>query len=115
MLFGNMSYKPLADMARAAVRNTDNFHWTFITILAFVVYVYATEYQRKNFSGIVAGLALYMVHWLYEITNALSPPTYRFSWRLFWCRTQNRKHNGCSSGVSRSLTRCSWVFSSRLA
>jgi hypothetical protein len=53
------------------VRNTDNFHWTFIAILAFVVYVYATEYQRKNFSGIVAGLALYMVHWLYEIINAV--------------------------------------------
>ena len=71
MLFGTMSNKPLADLARAAVRNTDNFHWTFIAILAFVVYVYATEYQRKNFSGIVAGLALYMVHWLYEITNAI--------------------------------------------
>jgi hypothetical protein len=71
MWFGTLSNEPLADMAKAAVRNTDNFHWTFIAILAFVVYVYATEYQRKNFSGIVAGLALYMVHWLYEIINAV--------------------------------------------
>jgi len=71
MMFGNLSNKPLADMARAAVRSTDNFHWTFIAILAFVAYVYATEYQRRNFSGIVAGMALYMVHWLYEITNAI--------------------------------------------
>ena len=71
MWFGTMNNKPLADMAKAAVRNTDNFNWTFIAILAFVAYVYATEYQRRNFSGIVAGMALYMVHWLYEITNAI--------------------------------------------
>ena len=52
MWFGNNALKPLANMARNAVRSTDNFNWTFIAILAFVVYVYATEYQRKNFSGI---------------------------------------------------------------
>jgi hypothetical protein len=71
MWFGSVSNKPFADMAKAAVRSTDNFHWTFIAILAFVVYVYASEFQRKNFRGIVAGLSLYMVHWLYEITNAI--------------------------------------------
>jgi len=71
MLFGNINNKPLADLAKAAVRSTDNFHWTFIAILAFVVYVYATEYQRRNFADIAAGLALYMVHWFYEITNAV--------------------------------------------
>jgi hypothetical protein len=61
----------LADIAKAGVRTTDNFHWTFIAILAFVVYIYANEYQRKNFAGIAAGLSLYMVHWLYEIVNAI--------------------------------------------
>jgi len=71
MFFGDSSRKPLADMAKAAVRSTDNFNWTFIGLLAFVVYVYATEYQRKNYSDIAAGLALYMVHWFYEIMNAI--------------------------------------------
>jgi hypothetical protein len=71
MWFGDLGNKPLADLAKAAVRSTDNFHWTFIAILAFVVYIYATEYQRKNFAGIAAGLSLYMVHWLYEIVNAI--------------------------------------------
>jgi hypothetical protein len=71
MWFGDVGNKSLADMARAAVRTTGNFHWTFIAILAFVVYIYATEYQHKNFAGIVAGLSLYMVHWLYEIINAI--------------------------------------------
>jgi hypothetical protein len=71
MLFGTSLNKPFADLAKSAVRSTNNFHWTFIAILAFVVYVYGTEYQRKNFKGIAAGLALYMVHWFYEIMNAI--------------------------------------------
>jgi hypothetical protein len=71
MWFGNLNNKLLADIAKAAVRRTDNFNWTFIAILAFVVYIYATEYQRRNFRGIIAGLALYMVHWFYEIINAI--------------------------------------------
>jgi len=38
MFFGNEINKPLADLARSAVRSTDNFNWTFIALLAFVVY-----------------------------------------------------------------------------
>ena len=71
MWFGDWSNAPFADMAKTAIRSTDNFHWTFIPLLALVVYVYATEYQHKNFKGIAAGLALYMVHWFYEIMNAV--------------------------------------------
>ena len=71
MLFGNETLKPLADLAKNAVRSTGNFNWTFIALLAIVVYVYTSEFQRKNYKGIVAGLSLYMVHWLYEITNAI--------------------------------------------
>lgn len=71
MLFGHDSYKEAADAALAAVRGTANFNWTFIALLAVVVYVYASEYKQKNYGDIVAGLSLYMVHWLYEITNAV--------------------------------------------
>ena len=71
MLFGNEMHKPLADLAKNAVRSTGNFNWTFIAILAFVVYIYTSEIQRRNFRAIAAGLALYMVHWLYEIANAV--------------------------------------------
>ena len=53
------------------VRSTDNFNWTFIFILAVVFYVYWTEVRNKNTKVIVAGLALYGVHWLYEICNAV--------------------------------------------
>ena len=53
------------------VRNTENFNWTFIFILAVVFYVYWSEIQKKNTEVVCAGLALYGVHWLYEICNAV--------------------------------------------
>ena len=71
MLFGNEALRAAADAARAAVRSTDNFNWTFIALLAFVLYIYASEIKNKNYPGLAAGLALYAVHWLYEIVNAI--------------------------------------------
>lgn len=53
------------------VRSTANFNWTFIFILAVVFYVYWSEIQKKNYEAVYAGLALYGVHWLYEIANAV--------------------------------------------
>lgn len=53
------------------VRNTDHFNWTFIFILAVVFYVYWSELHKKNYEAVFAGLALYGVHWLYEIMNAI--------------------------------------------
>ena len=53
------------------VRSTENFNWTFIFILSVVFYVYWTEIHKKNMEVVSAGLALYGVHWLYEICNAV--------------------------------------------
>lgn len=53
------------------VRSTENFNWTFIFILAVVFYVYWSEMHKKDYDMIFAGLALYGVHWLYEIGNAV--------------------------------------------
>ena len=66
---GSEESKSLVDSIR--VRSTENFNWTFIFILAVVFYVYWTEIQKKNKEVIFAGLALYGVHWLYEIANAV--------------------------------------------
>lgn len=74
MLFGDGSAaaKAAADAAALAVRSTDNFHWTFITLLALVVCaVYIPQIKKKNYNGIAAALALYGVHWFYEIMNAV--------------------------------------------
>ncbi len=61
--------KSLVDAIK--VRSTENFNWTFIFILAVVFYVYWSEIQKKNWEVVYAGAALYGVHWLYEIANAI--------------------------------------------
>ena len=71
MLFGDDGLKQFADAAKAAVRSTDNFNWTFIAILAFVVMVYVDEIHKKNYKALAAAVMLYSVHWLYEIANAV--------------------------------------------
>lgn len=74
MLFGDGSSAAMAaaDAAALAVRSTDNFNWTFITLLALVVCgVYIPQIKKKNYNGIAAALALYGVHWFYEIMNAV--------------------------------------------
>ena len=74
MLWGDGSAAAMAaaDAAKAAVRSTGNFNWTFIALLALVVCgVYVPQIKKKNWNGIFAALALYGVHWFYEIANAV--------------------------------------------
>ncbi len=74
MLFGDNSdaARAAVDAAKEAVRSTQNFDWTFITLLALVVCaVYVPQIKKQNWRGIAAALALYGVHWLYEICNAV--------------------------------------------
>ncbi|MCR4610652.1 MAG: hypothetical protein K5644_02020 [Lachnospiraceae bacterium] len=66
---GSQTAMDLVDAVK--VRSTENFNWTFIFILAVVFYVYWSEINKKNYDAVVAGLALYGVHWLYEIVNAI--------------------------------------------
>ena len=66
---GSQGAKDLVDAI--LVRDTNNFNWSFIFILAVVFYVYWSEIHKKNYAAVQAGLALYGVHWLYEIANAI--------------------------------------------
>ena len=66
---GSQEAKALVDSI--VVRSTANFNWTFIFILSVVFYVYWSEIHKKNTEAVCAGLALYGVHWLYEIANAV--------------------------------------------
>ena len=63
------------------LRSGDPFQWYVITLLAVVVYIYTSEIKQKNWKGIAAGLALYSVHWFYEIVNALIQ---HFSGHALW-------------------------------
>ncbi len=47
------------------------FQWSTITLLALVVYVYAVEVERGNWSAILAGLTFWLMDWANEIVNAL--------------------------------------------
>ncbi|MBO4678660.1 MAG: hypothetical protein J5626_03235 [Lachnospiraceae bacterium] len=66
---GSELSKSLVDAIK--VRDTGNFNWTFIFILAVVFYIYWSNIQKKNYDVLYAGVALYGVHWLYEIVNAI--------------------------------------------
>jgi len=76
-----MNNPEVTQMSLDILRNGDNFQWYVITFLALVVYVYMNEISKKNWKGIAAGLALYAVHWFYEILNALIQ---HFSGHALW-------------------------------
>jgi len=76
-----MNNPEVTQMALSILRKGDNFQWYVITLLALVVYVYTNEAAKKNWKGIAAGLALYSVHWFYEILNALIQ---HFSGHALW-------------------------------
>ena len=69
--WGDGSQEAMDRVRDIVVRSTQNFNWTFIFILAVVFYIYWSEIHKKNWDIVVAGLALYGVHWLYEIANAI--------------------------------------------
>lgn len=77
----NLNQPELTGKALEILRNPDTFQWYFIPLLAFVVYIYFNEISKKNFRGVAAGLSLYMVHWFYEIMNALIQ---HFSGHALW-------------------------------
>jgi hypothetical protein len=53
------------------LRSGSTFAWYVIPMLAFVMYIYINEISRRNWGVVAAGLSLYMVHWFFEIMNAL--------------------------------------------
>ena len=60
-----------AAQALSILRDGSQFKWYVIPLLAFVVYVYATEIERKNWSLVFAGLAFWGMDWFNEIWNGL--------------------------------------------
>lgn len=76
-----MNQPELTQQALSILRNGATFQWYVIPLLAMVLYIYANEYSKKNYKGIAAGLALYGVHWFYEILNGLIQ---HFSGHALW-------------------------------
>lgn len=57
--------------AEHMLRKPGQLDWSTITLLALVVYVYAVEIERRNWSAILAGLAFWFMDWANELINAL--------------------------------------------
>jgi hypothetical protein len=76
-----MNHPEVTQQALSILRSGSPFQWYVITLLALVMYVYLNEIQHKNWKGIAAGLALYGVHWFFEILNALIQ---HFSGHALW-------------------------------
>jgi len=60
-----------AAQALRILRDVSLFQWYVIPLFALVVYVYAVEIERKNWSLVLAGLAYWGMDWFNEIWNAL--------------------------------------------
>ena len=71
MLPRPLSGEAVHPAGRRAVACTGHFNWSTVTLLALVVYVYAVEVQRGDWSSILAGLAFLLTDWFNEIVNAL--------------------------------------------
>jgi hypothetical protein len=76
-----LNHPELTQTALGILRNGNTFQWYFIPFLAFAVYVYFSEIEKKNWKAIASGLALYATHWAYEIANALIQ---HFSGHALW-------------------------------
>ena len=57
--------------ALSILRDTSLFQWYVIPLFALVVYVYAVEVERRNWSLVFAGLAFWGMDWFNEIWNGL--------------------------------------------
>jgi hypothetical protein len=57
--------------AEHLLRAGGRLQWSTVTLLALVVYVYAVEIERANWSAILAGLTFWLMDWANEIVNAL--------------------------------------------
>ncbi|MFC9993323.1 hypothetical protein [Nocardia sp. NPDC127526] len=60
-----------ARVALELLRDSSQFKWYIVPLLLVVIYVYATEVERRNWNVLFAGLALWGMDWFNEIWNSL--------------------------------------------
>jgi len=60
-----------AQEALKILRDGSTFQWYVISLFALVVFVYANEVERRNWSLVFAGLAFWGMDWFNEIWNGL--------------------------------------------
>ncbi len=53
------------------LRSTANMQWYVVPLLIFVIYVYVTEAEKKNWSAVLLGIATWAGELVWEMFNAL--------------------------------------------
>ncbi len=62
---------PSAAEAMSILRDSSHFQWYVIPLLALVVYVYAVEIEKSNWSQVLGGLTFWGMDWINEWWNGL--------------------------------------------
>ena len=57
--------------AQDLLRDSSQFKWYAVTLLVFVMYVYAVEVERRRWDIVLAGAVFWLADWINEITNSL--------------------------------------------
>ncbi|MGL4368288.1 MAG: hypothetical protein ACRCUT_01225, partial [Spirochaetota bacterium] len=60
-----------ASQALSILRDTGQFQWYVVTLLLTVICFYTAEVRQKNYSAVLAGLALWGMDFFNELWNAL--------------------------------------------
>jgi hypothetical protein len=60
-----------SQQALAILRDPSQFKWYVIPIFVMVIYIYAVEIEKRNWSLVLAGLAFWGMDWFNEIWNGL--------------------------------------------
>ena len=56
--------------AERILRDASQFKWYTVTLIAFVMYVYSVEVERRRWDIVLAGLAFWLVDWFNELANS---------------------------------------------
>ena len=56
--------------AERILRDGSTFEWSTVVLLAFALYVYSVEVERKRWDIVLAGLALWGMDWFNELANS---------------------------------------------
>ncbi len=62
---------PNSERALSILRVTSNFQWYVIAFFLIIFYIYATEYERRNWNGIAAGLTYLLLNTSAEVLNSI--------------------------------------------
>ena len=62
---------PSAQQALSILRDTSNFQWYVIALFLIIFYIYASEYEKKNWNGIAAGVTYLMLNTFAEVLNSI--------------------------------------------